>query len=213
MKHYWHKKQNHSCLLLIFNGWGCDAHILNNLEKDNYDILLFYDYTTLETDLSEQLQHYKHIDVLAWSLGVYAADTALSGVKNIRKQVALNGTLYPVNDQKGIPRKIFEKTLQELNEHTVKTFFQKIAGTEHFDKPPTCVFSRRSFQSQFSELVSLAHSFTHTHIPQTQWDLALIAVNDRIFPYRNMQRAWGKLSYPIKGNHYVDFQKIIDEFL
>ena len=44
----------------------------------------------------------------------------------ICERVALNGTVTPVDDLKGIPQQVFEGTLEGLNEGTLEKFIRRM---------------------------------------------------------------------------------------
>ena len=51
MKYKWlNKEVNNSKLILFFNGWGMDDNVVKHLDVEDYDVLMFYDYNTLDTD-------------------------------------------------------------------------------------------------------------------------------------------------------------------
>ena len=65
-------KQNNPNLLLFFAGWGMDVHPFEHFRPAHHDFLICYDYRSLHFDVS-LLNGYKQIDVVAWSMGVWAA--------------------------------------------------------------------------------------------------------------------------------------------
>ena len=50
MKYKWLVKKNNKSLIIFFNGWGMDESVVRHLESGSYDVLMFYDYNTLELD-------------------------------------------------------------------------------------------------------------------------------------------------------------------
>ena len=71
MKHKWLNKKNNQKLILFFNGWGMDECVVKHLEPEDYDVLMFYNYNTLETDFDfESLNIYPEKNIIAWSMGV-----------------------------------------------------------------------------------------------------------------------------------------------
>ena len=50
MKYKWLNRENNDKLIVFFNGWGMDECVVKHLYPDDYDVLMFFDYTTLETD-------------------------------------------------------------------------------------------------------------------------------------------------------------------
>ena len=71
MKYKWLNKVNNQKLIIFFNGWGMDESVVSHLDCENYDILMFYDYNTLDTDFDfESLNIYPKKNLIAWSMGV-----------------------------------------------------------------------------------------------------------------------------------------------
>ena len=71
MRYKWLNKEGNNKLILFFNGWGMDENVVKHLDVEDYDILMFYDYNTLDTDFSwELLNIYHEKNLIAWSMGV-----------------------------------------------------------------------------------------------------------------------------------------------
>jgi biotin synthesis protein BioG len=129
MKKLWINKKNNPDLLLFFNGWGMDEKPFNHLAVDNdLDILMVYDYTTLD-DVKE-LDAYKTVHLVAWSLGVFAAAKVLAG-KKFASAVAINGTLKPIDEGEGIAPAIFQGTIDLWSEASRMKFNRRMCGIEH----------------------------------------------------------------------------------
>ena len=73
MKYKWLNKKENNELIIFFNGWGMDESVVNHLDYENYDVLMFYDYNSLETDFNfEKIKNYKK-HLISWSMGVMTA--------------------------------------------------------------------------------------------------------------------------------------------
>ena len=55
MKYKWLNRGENNKIILFFNGWGMDENVVKHLDCEDYDVLMFYDYNTLETDLFNKL--------------------------------------------------------------------------------------------------------------------------------------------------------------
>ena len=55
MKYKWLHKINKQKLILFFNGWGMTESVVAHLIPDDYDVLMFYDYNTLDSDFDFSL--------------------------------------------------------------------------------------------------------------------------------------------------------------
>ena len=106
-----HRKNNNK-LILFFNGWGMDESVVSHIENDSFDVCVFFHYDN-EFDLNiKEIDSYKEVYVVAWSMGVWGAAKALQNTNiKIHKSIAINGTLLPVNDENGIPVSIFKGTI------------------------------------------------------------------------------------------------------
>lgn len=90
--------------------------------------MICYDYRTLDFDTSP-LTGYTVIDVVAWSMGVWAASQVLSKVSlPIRRRIAINGTPFPIDEKRGIPPAIFMGTLEGLNEASLRKFQRRMCA-------------------------------------------------------------------------------------
>jgi len=217
MKLYWHIKNNHPHLILIFNGWGFDQRILRTFTAHPADILLVYDYSILAKENLPSFADYRQVDLLAWSFGVFAATEYASVLPQLKHCIAVNGTLTPVHDKYGIPPTIFYATLQNYNEEKQQRFARRIAGNLSAYHAMQDQLPQRSPQDQLNELIALEKRF---HIPQTHklnWTQAILSENDKIFPFDNMYSAWKMLDSinikTVKENHYIDFNLLIKDLL
>ena len=201
----------------MFNGWGCDETPYENIDVGQRDFLILSDYTEINNLDFGFLDAYCKKTVLAWSFGVYIASYFLATRQIICSHaIAVNGTPCPIDDQYGIPKVIFDGTLNFYNEESRRKFERRMLGhTRHFfsDNTP---FSKRTTSSQRGELAALAsHAGTKMKDDfycHSLWSLALIAEKDRIFPYENMKRYWGEKGLSVAGNHFPDFSMIMDRY-
>ena len=115
--------------LLFFAGWGMDeTPFMHNLPP-NKDLIICYDYRSLDFD-STLLSTYEGIYVVAWSMGVWAASQVLPDSNlPLKQSIAINGTPFPIDDMRGIPPAIFEGTLNNLNEATLQKFRRRMCGS------------------------------------------------------------------------------------
>ena len=74
MKYKWLNKNNNQKLIIFFNGWGMDENVVKHLSPEDFDVLMFYDYNTLEIDFDwDLLNIYHEKNLIAWSMGVMVA--------------------------------------------------------------------------------------------------------------------------------------------
>ena len=111
MKQQFIIKENNPKLLIFFAGWACDEAPFKHYRPKGSDYMICYDYRNLDFDHSI-FKQYKRVNVVAWSMGVWAASYVLNHAKKFKGiSVAFNGTYQPIDDTVGIPPALFENTL------------------------------------------------------------------------------------------------------
>lgn len=204
MRIEWLKKNNGDRVILFFNGWGMDSRAIPQLTGD-YDVVAFWDYRRLLEAEWPDLRQYEEIYVVGWSMGVWAAANVipLLDIAPV-KLVALNGTELPVDDQYGIPVRIYELTERGLNEKGRKKFLQRMfAEVREWECFQDKLLSR-PLQEVCEELV-LIHRQSHCLQSGRQWDKIYISERDVIFPVENQQNFWNARCPDIRilpGGHY-----------
>jgi hypothetical protein len=202
MQEHWINKGS-STLLLFFSGWGMDESPTLHLDPGDRDLCTCFDYQTRK--VPESCIHrwctYPEIVLAGWSLGVWAAQDILRDqadvCSRIVRSVAINGTLSPVDDMEGIPRNVFQGTLEGLNEASLDKFFRRMTGSAQDYEAFVLRAPRRSLQDVKEELSALLAGVDDSKasgIMDTStsliWDEAWIGNRDRIFPPDNMRRYW-----------------------
>ena len=195
MKQTFIKKENNSRLILFFAGWGSDENLFGRESKDGYDYMVCFDYRNLDFDFS-LIDGYEEIYVLSWSMGVWAANNVLSRHEaeglGIIKTIAVNGTVTPIDDSRGIPADIFKGTLDNFSERTLAKFRRRICGNTENTKEFLSHSPYRSLDSLRDELASLwdMASSTKAEGEGLKWDFAIVCLSDKIFPPENQISAW-----------------------
>lgn len=190
MKHYFIQRKNYPRLTLFFAGWGMDERPFADYCPVESDLLICYDYRLLDFDFT-LLQRYEEIRLIAWSMGVWAASVVLQHVDlPICECLALNGTMTPVDDNEGIPRTVFEKTLEGMNDVALEKFIRRMClkrdKTEAFlAKRPT-----RSVAELKEELQRIGEQANSCAVPAFKWERAVIGRDDLIFIAANQKNAW-----------------------
>ena len=184
-----HKDKKHHSLIVFFAGWGMDEKPFLSLPSNGCDVLVCYDYTDL-TPLSLPINEYSTILVFAWSFGVYAASLQIaSGTLHPNLAIAINGTMFPIDDTKGIPSAIFDSTLKNLSEESLRKFRLRMCGSRSLFSRFTEHLPDRSLNSLRDELIAVKQSYAAQQ-PSCRWDKAYISTDDRIFPPENQHRGW-----------------------
>lgn len=189
-------------LLLIFAGWSTAPSAFDGIRCPGYDIAVAWDYSDLS--VHPAIEGYEEVVVMAWSLGVHAAEISLADSSlPVTLTIAVNGTPTPVSDSQGIPEAIFSATATRLNEQNL-TKFRRRMGAASLPR------GERSIESLRNELLSFPRKAV-----DFRWDRAVIANGDLIFPPANQLNAWQSRTEitHIAGPHFPDFQRIIDSFI
>ncbi len=209
-----------STLTLFFSGWATDGNLIKSLFTEGTtqsqqspqflpqqtsewppfsiappnDILICYNYNGYLFN-SKLIEGYSRIGLVAWSLGVWAAEfaTGLEGVA-FDEAVALNGTTTPIDEQRGIPPAIYTGTLNGLNERNLYKFRRRMCGsTESYNAfmqfPPQRTME--SIKGELAAILTRSQTKDWTSIP---WSKAIICTQDAIFPPDNQVNAWNSLN-------------------
>lgn len=194
MKHQWLAKKGGDRLIVFFNGWGQDARAVAHLSGEA-DVLMLYAYHGGKDFDFSSLQEYGQVDVAAWSMGVWYASLLdwekLKEKLNIRRAVALCGTMPAIDDTLGIPAAVFEATLSGLTPRSLEKFVLRMAGgVTAYREGPLSQAGSRSFEDVRAELAWWKDRF---RVPDKAiWQKALVGLQDGIFPPENQSRAWAQ---------------------
>ncbi len=206
MEYKWLNRAKNNKLIIFFNGWGMDEEVVNHLEFEDFDILMFYDYNNLETDFAfSELKDYPKKHLVAWSMGVMIS--TLFDIE-YNSKTAINGTLKPINQEFGINPRIYDLTTRGFNEEGRKKFVSSMFNE------PTELKLNRDLNNQKSELAAIKNiALTPTICPlleikdfgplpkeevdlpageSTKYTRILISDNDKIIPTKNQVAFWNQ---------------------
>ncbi len=199
--------------ILFFNGWAMTPESVEHLAlPEGYDLITLWDYRDLHLPADLDLSAYERIDLVAWSMGVWAADRVVAGLGlPLGHAVAVCGTGYPMSDAWGIPVAIFEGTLNGLTEANRTRFNRRMCGgrtyrhlfealerrsTDEIRDELACVYRSESSRPQMLPLT-----------PTAPWTLALVGGDDRIIPADNQEAYWAgqgvAIRYDAEAVHYL----------
>ena len=194
MQYHWLNKSNNNKLIVFFAGWSFDYKPFEYLLCRDYDVLFVYDYSKLKI-FDAQIGNYQEKILISWSMGVYAAYTLCNELPQFDKKIAINGTVFPIDNFYGIPEKTFLLTLKHAEKGLQGKFYHNIYLTdEEFDrymKNPV----ERPLNNRINELNSLYNKITidkKTYV--NYYDLALVSKYDRIIPTENQKNFWRNFS-------------------
>ncbi len=209
------RREENKELILFFNGWAMTPETIEHLSSDeSQDLLVVWDYRSLDLDFD--FKPYTSIKLIAWSMGVWAADewyTSLDEKPTIIQAVAVCGTGYPMSDERGIPQAIFEGTLEGVSEKNRERFNRRMCGGkslrhlfEALAKRPTDEI-KSELQNVYDKEVkrlSLGEGIKQEIAP---WTKAIIGAKDRIIPADNQKHYWTELELEVEiledEAHYI----------
>lgn len=190
MKQLFLIKKDHSALLLFFAGWGMDESPFTEYHPSDCDFMICYDYRTLDFDYS-LLEGYLSIRLVAWSMGVWVASQVFGRHSvSIDTSVAVNGTIFPVNQCKGIAPVVFWGTLEGLNEASLARFYRRMCGTSAELASFLTKAPHRTPDELKEELRYIGEQATLCPASSFAWSRVLIGIRDKIFPAANQLQAW-----------------------
>ena len=203
MKYKWLNRGENNKIILFFNGWGMDKNVVKHLDCEDYDVLMFYDYNTLETDFDwDSLNIYSEKNLIAWSMGVMISGClapSLTLPLGEGRKIAINGTLKPIHAEFGIHPKIYDLTINGFDEKGRNRFINSMFLKKQEINPS------RNIQNQHSELIALKNYKSNTDFKYTK---VIISDNDKIIPTKSQVKFWG-VEPNIKAGHcpFFEFEK------
>ena len=192
MKAKWLHKNNSKKLIIFFNGWSLDENIVNHLQSQEYDVLMFFDYENLEIteEILSQIRAYQQTYLIAWSFGVWALSETMDKFEKPSAAIALNGTPIPIDNSLGIPQKIFDFTLSTLSERTYENFFRNMFWDfkDVFFKG----LPKREIENQKQELAQIKHlsAVRENEHRNFCFDRVIISQHDKIIQAKNQMNYW-----------------------
>jgi biotin synthesis protein BioG len=191
MKTYIRRREKNNHLIVLFGAWGTDENVFTPSCNDEFDFILFYNYSADEALVLPEMKTYDKIILIGWSLGVWAAEY-LSNKTGIIPDItiAVNGTPVPADNQYGIPLNVFEGTLNNITETNIEKFYLRMFGDKktylaNIDRVP-----KRTLKSLHDELRWLYNRIMEPKETGFRWDYAVTSEIDRIFPSENMNSYW-----------------------
>lgn len=195
MKTYIRRRDKNDTLVIFYGGWGTDENVFVPLCNDDFDFILFYNYSAEDPLILPETKTYKSITLIGWSLGVWAAEYLFPKTGIIPDTtIAVNGTPVPADDKYGIPTEVFEGTLNNLTEHNMEKFYLRMFGDKKTYLLNKDRIPGRSLKSLHDELRWLYNRIMEQGEPGFRWDYAVTSETDRVFPARNLKSYWSKRS-------------------
>lgn len=193
MRYSWLNQNGLSTCVLFMTGWGMDPLPFSSIQNDSFDILMLSDYQHLEPVDMELLSQYEQCHLVAWSMGVWVAGHLLHQVQDrFTTRTAIGGTLDPVHATAGIPPEAYDFILQNFTQNLLNDFHQSMFTDE---KEARRFFNNRPDRTLDDLLAELGAFKEHylTYGPSADiFTQKIVTSRDRVFPFKNQLRAWGK---------------------
>jgi len=217
MKTYIRRREKNRELVVMFGGWGTDENVFIPLCNDEFDFILFYNYSADQALVLPEAKIYEKITLIGWSLGIWAAQF-LSERTGFRPDVkiAVNGTPLPVDEKFGISPHVIEGTLNNLNDKNIKKFYLRMFGDRKTFMQHLAMLPQRTAKSLQDELRWLYNRIMENSDEGYNWDYAVISENDRVFPVKSQKLYWKNRpetkTILLPMNHYLfdNWQNFID---
>lgn len=202
----WVIKNNSDKLIIFFNGWSLDENIVKQLTSVDFDVLMFNDYSDLEIDEKtiNKINSYIEVNVIAWSFGVWACGNVIDKFNNLKTAIAINGTIVPIDNNLGIPEKIFNLTLQHLSEENYVRFFKNMFT----DEADLSKLSKRNLENQKNELQQIQKLSAEKSCADNSkfFNKVFIGTRDKIISAKNQANFWSETDAQIThmgGGHCI----------
>lgn len=200
MKSYWLNKQNNKNLIVFFAGWSFDENPFKTINCEDYDVLIIYDYNELSIIPNElnNLSEYENKTLITWSMGAFAAYLHKNLFKDFNYKIAVNGTVTPVDNEFGIPIRMFELTLKHAEKGLEGKFYQNVFSNEEefeiYSKTPV----QRSIENRVCELENLYDFIKITNVDYEKfYDFAIVSEFDKIIPPKNQLASHKSNNVPV----------------
>lgn len=208
MKSCWLNNQNNENLIVFFAGWSFDEKPFKFLQCNDFDVLFVYDYNDFEIpEELKNIKNYKHKYLITWSMGVFVANLFKNLFSDFEYKMAINGTISPVDNEFGIPIKMFELTLKHAKIGLEGKFYKNVFQTEEefqkYSKTPV----GRTIENRVSELENLYTEIKNQKELEIQkfYDFAIVSDFDKIIPPKNQIASHTKNAVRILNIPYGHF--------
>ncbi len=186
------KRSDKEELIIFFSGWGIESYSFLNIPSKS-SILFISDYSKLDNinTINNYSANYKKITVISWSFGVLIYSIIKEELKfKSESEIAINGTLKPIDDRYGIPEKIFDKTLINLNQISINQFYSNMFNNEADSLRFLSNNTSRDLNSLNNELSKLKnYANNHSNITNN-FNKVIISKQDKIIRFQNQLRFW-----------------------
>ena len=204
MQHFWlNKQENNKKLIVFFNGWGMNESPVEHLKNDDFDVLILFDYRNFKFDFNQfDFSKYDKKYLICWSMGVYAVNLFKNYFDNFDKKIAINGTTKMIDDNYGIPKRIYQITIKLFNKDSCDKFIKNMFKDGNIN--PNIKITK-TLEELKEELISIQKIELNKEL---DFDLAIISDDDKIVPTKNQLNFWKNKAQIININStHCPFEK------
>jgi len=174
MKQTWLRREGTSELLVVMTGWAVGGEPFRHLTGET-DVLMLSDYRELPPLALPD--GYAAVDLVAYSFGVAAA-CQWPTLTAFRRKVAVCGSWAPFDDARGIPREAMRAMAEGLSD----------ASLRQFSRQAGCAVAPgaglAALRAELDAVMAWPPGTPHV------FDRIVLGKADRIFPLKNLNRAW-----------------------
>lgn len=177
---------NSKNIIVFLTGWGCDDNQFKFMKNsNNYDILLCYDYTTVDFDFD--FSNYEKCYLIAFSAGVFMANILKPQLPEFEKKIAINGNPLAYDEYFGLRKEIVDIFNGVTKENALDFRRKYLVYNDREFRKFNANQSHRSFESCKQELNSL-RNYIDNPCEQIDFDVSVLSMEDKIFvPSRQME--------------------------
>ena len=199
-------RNNSENLIVFLTGWGCDDNQFRFMKSSENDVLLCYDYTTLDLDFD--FSKYKKHYLITFSAGVFVIGMLKDRLPEFEKTIAINGNPLAYDEYFGLRKEIVD-IFNGVTKETALDFRRKyiVYDDEEF-RLINSNQSLRSFESCREELASL-QKYAFQKPPIIKFDKAILSDSDKIFYPSRQKEYWESVTeciYLEKSAHFPFFK-------
>lgn len=185
MRYKWLNKNNNNKLILFFNGWAMNETAVSNMAFDDFDVLMFFDYRKVDFDFSIfDFNKYDEKYLICWSMGGFVANLFKNELKNFDKKIAINSTNKLIDNNYGIPDKIYRATAKFLNEQNCDKFIKNMFQNGKLNPQ---IKITRPIEELREELFEIQKINLDSEL---KFDKVIISKDDKIIPTKNQLAFW-----------------------
>lgn len=197
MKQIFVKHNQSDRLNLIFLGYGQDGRVFETLKNcDCDDIALVYDYESNDFDASLYTS-YSSINLITWSMGVMIAPKVLAKydlLSKVESSSAINGTLEGIDDDFGIPLKMWNATIDAICESAVLKFYRRMCFDANLFDEYLKLRPQRNVDSLKAELIFIRDFAGQPMVSGFCYQKAYVGRKDKIISPVNQINSHSKTS-------------------